>query len=799
MASPRSSVSNLSDPLLSKSKTGVCSLNIEREEKAPFSKGDGIDAASATPLTHISHLNGLRALAFIGVLVFHFRLGWQGGFLGVDVFFVLSGYLMTRSINPQIARGDFSYVSFLRRRFWRLYPALLCTILATLSAAFAFLSPYLVSQIALSAEASTLSWSNVLFMGEDGYFGTSSALKPLLHTWSLSLEWQFYLFWPAFLLALHHSVAYVDAMWPLALLCFLSFTYGITIASTMPQAAFFILPGRAFEFGLGALLLISPPVSSERIGNMMSVSGTVLILVSFIYLDSSYGSPAVIALPVLCGAMLVISTPSEAEANTIYNFAPLEYLGRISYSAYLVHWPVFVFYHNIYEHDVAPWFVEVVVIAVMLAVSAAMYHFVEDEFRRANKRWHKPIGFSLIVLVLAVSWHAQVTNGWEMRAPASARTDKRHIMQDARDIYKPRSKVFWPTGSLSEPDYGIIPSNSGKSVEDGDKFDALIVGDSFAEPLAGVMASLASELNKDYILLSHAACLPAFDETSLNPQIEDYFNPGQNERADLCKKVLRPNMLKLIRTANTEVVVLAGNWVGGHHIWEADSNTVRESSTKTSHSKRSRFENSILKLRNMYKKVVLVGATPCAHFHVRECLAAAGPLSGLKTCPNITRVAAPFMGTESEQKRQKSRVEARNHLKKMMKAPLFTEGLREGWLSYVDPFNTFCKHRKGECVVSIDGVSLYSDTEHLTANATIHMKGAIRQALGRLAKAEHAATIEDQFAENEHAVTIEDQLTETEHPAVTEDEVTEAEYAAILDDLLTETEYPTMIEDQSTS
>lgn len=738
MESPSCSLTNVSQPLLSKSNIDTGSLQFENE-KMPSAVRKPSDVVSVKPLSHISHLNGLRALAFIGVLIFHFRRGCQGGFLGVDVFFVLSGYLMTRSITLQIAHGHFSYVSFLSRRFWRLYPALLCTILATLLASYAFLSPYLVSQIARSAEASAASWSNALFMRDDSYFGTSSALKPLLHTWSLSLEWQFYSFWPILLLLLARSSAYVRPIWPLSLLCIFSFAYGVSIAPEMPQAAFFMLPGRVFEFGFGALLHISPPVTDVRIGNVMSLSGTLMIIVSFTQLNSNHGAPAVIALPALFGAMLVIASPSRADANLVYNSALLDYVGKISYSAYLVHWPAFVFYHNIYEHVPAPWFVEAAVFVAIFIMSAAMFHCVEDEFRKGNKHWHKPIGVSLMLFVVVVSWNAKITDGWEMRLPAISRTGKKtHIMQDARDIYRPHEKIFWPSGSKnfkkSEPDYGMIPSDSGRSIENRDKFDALIVGDSFAGPLAGVFSELARDLKNNYLLLSHAACLPVFDDISLNPNITDYINAGHNERAELCKTTLRPNMLKLIRAANTDVVVLAGNWVGGHHIWEPGFQTTGESSMKSAQSKRSRFEDSISKLRNWNKKVVVIGSTPCAHFHVRECLAAAGPLSGLKHCPTITRIAKPFLGTESEQRRQKRRVEVRDQLNRLIKSsPVLSTGVRDGWVSYVDPFNTYCKHTTGECVLVRDGKSIYSDTEHLTANGTIFMKGAIRSALKAVA------------------------------------------------------------------
>jgi Acyltransferase family len=138
----------------------------------------------------IKHLNGLRALAFLGVLLFHFKAGVPGGFLGVDVFFVLSGYLMTRSIQGQIDRETFGFQAFFVRRFWRLYPALLTLTLTVLGCIYLVFSTDATLAACKSALASVLGISNLVFMLEDDYFGASATEKPLLHTWSLSVEWQ---------------------------------------------------------------------------------------------------------------------------------------------------------------------------------------------------------------------------------------------------------------------------------------------------------------------------------------------------------------------------------------------------------------------------------------------------------------------------------------------------------------------------------------------------------------------------------------------------------------------------------
>lgn len=655
-----------------------------------------------------------------------------------DVFFALSGYLMTRSLAAQVSRGSFSYAQFLTRRFWRLYPALLCTTVGTLAMTYAVLSSELSTQITRSAIASTFAVSNLLFMSEEGYFGTSSALKPLLHTWSLSVEWQFYLVWPIMVAYASRFSTVARPLWPLTLLCVASFAYGVRTAPSMPQAAFFMLPGRAFEFGLGALALTSSPAAvSTRTGNVMSAAGTLLILLSFTCMNSTHGAPALIALPALLGACLVMVSPSHVLANRLYTLPAFDYLGKISYSAYLVHWPVFVFFHNVYEHSPAPWEVEAVVVAAMLVVSALLYHYVEDEFRTGEKRWHKLAGTGLVALVLAISYHSHTTSGWEARAGGRLPGDRSRAfshtvyLQEAKDLYSPSERPI--PGTERSLEYGVVPNATAKSVAAGDTFDGIVVGDSFAAPFAGAFDEIAKRRGEAFVISSHYSCAPFFDAVSMDESVKDYANPSTNPRGKLCKQVIRKDVLGLIKAVDAKIVVLTGNWLATSQMWKAGYESINTNPRRKMSLKPSQLEQTVAKLHSLGRKVLVIGVVPGAHYNVRACMTATGPLAYTKKCPERSRFREPFQGTDYLRRQMQNRVKLRTTFNVLMRtSDLLRQGLSGKWLAYVDPYETMCDDARGDCIVARNGQPFYSDEYHLTANGTTLLTDAVAAAINSL-------------------------------------------------------------------
>jgi peptidoglycan/LPS O-acetylase OafA/YrhL len=471
-------------------------------------------AAGAAPFPPIAagkastlqHLNGLRALAFLGVLLFHFRLGCSGGFLGVDVFFVLSGFLMTRSLQSQIERESFTFRSFFIRRLWRLYPALLATIITVLVLTYLIFSLGHTEAVARSALASAGGVSNVLFMLQDDYFGSSAAYKPLLHTWSLSVEWQFYAVWPLLLIGcatFRSSAGDTTALRAmLAVLSSASLGYACLVPNG--QYAFFSLPSRIFEFCCGAVLASSPPgapgapgalAASPFLSNAVGAVGTAIICASFSVVTSS--QPGLVSLLPVLGSMMVIATPSDAIANQLFTLPPVEYIGRVSYSAYLVHWPLYVFYTTLFGDGTHPLEDKLVLLSATGALSILLYHAVEDKFRFAKERWQSTVGCSMLAACVAISASALLTGGWRWRAidaGGSARSAEFYQQQYMRLVaLTPADQRVGATNNLvpKERDVQLSPVT------------AFVIGDSHAEHLLGALDPISRETNMTFFMRTH--------------------------------------------------------------------------------------------------------------------------------------------------------------------------------------------------------------------------------------------------------------------------------------------------------
>lgn len=292
-------------------------------------------------------IDGLRALAVLPVLLFHADLGFSGGFVGVDVFFVISGFLITGLILQDLERGQFHLLYFWERRVRRILPALATVVLSTLVAGWFLLLPQDFKQLGRSATAQALLLSNVYFWRDSGYFAQAAELKPLLHTWSLAVEEQFYLCFPFLLIALKR-LSHKSLVRTLVLLLLASL--GLSICgsySRFASATFYLLPARAWELLLGSLLatlpfrVACPPWLKEA----LSWSGLLAILCAVFCYDSKTPFPGYAALLPCVGTALVIwsNTSRLTSAGRLLATRPFVFVGLISYSLYLWHWPVLVF------------------------------------------------------------------------------------------------------------------------------------------------------------------------------------------------------------------------------------------------------------------------------------------------------------------------------------------------------------------------------------------------------------------------------------------------------------------------
>lgn len=421
-------------------------------------------------------INGLRAWAVLAVILYHFDIaGFSGGFVGVDVFFVISGFLMAGIVVNGAARiapgwrpqGRF-LLEFYLARGRRIIPALAVVCIAVLAWGWFNLSPHDFLQQAKHVARAILFRSNLGFAQEDGYFDAASHEKLLLHTWSLGVEWQFYLLFPLVVLGfwrLRPGVKWLAAL--LALLAIASFLYGLRETLASPADAFFLLPSRAWELLAGALAYFAGNAFARNawIARGLELAGFMLIAGSIHLVDAHMPWPGSLALVPVAGAVMVLLAARQRSLLTAPR--PLQWIGSTSYSLYLWHWPIVAALHN---YDLAGTPIAVAAgMVITFACGWLSYRFVELP-TRTGLRDLRPRGelVALALVVLAIFLPGQAVRqlrGVPARFGAEARA-----MFDERSNTNPRIMECQANDERPVPEctYG------------GPKLGAIVIGDSHA-------------------------------------------------------------------------------------------------------------------------------------------------------------------------------------------------------------------------------------------------------------------------------------------------------------------------------
>lgn len=466
-------------------------------------------------------INGLRAYAVIAVLLYHFdTAGMGGGYAGVDVFFVISGFLMTAIILPKVEAGRFALSSFYLARLRRIFPALAVLCTAGLLFGWFWLAPYLYESLGKSAGASLLFISNFVFNRAGGYFAAPAHDNWLLHTWSLSVEWQFYLLYPLFLLVLAKLSSGSHRFMRAALLAALlaSFAYGVYLTASKPTSGFFMLPSRAWELLAGSLVFLHASGSlSDKKSRIMETGGLVLVFLSFLAYDSSTPWPGYFAaLPVL-GTSLVLAAARQNSWWTSNQIA--QSLGRWSYSIYLWHWPLVVGLGYFGARNELTWLLAAM--AASLVLGALSYHMVEQP----SARWMRTLDSSK-------SW--QVTGaGFALAFGFAAVAYFDHGV--ARTLRLPQ-EVLTITQVKQDPDR-LTRCNTEQSrclIGEG-KVLAIVWGDSHAIAAVNGVVEAAHRAGGSVLFFGQQACPVIFGARSSNPKSPDFclvFNDMVFKRLD---------------------------------------------------------------------------------------------------------------------------------------------------------------------------------------------------------------------------------------------------------------------------
>lgn len=412
-------------------------------------------------------IEGLRGVAVLAVVLFH--AGYKffaGGFVGVDVFFVISGFLITGLIRREVQSKRFSFREFYIRRTQRLFPAAFVMIAVSFVVAACLYSPQDLRRMGGESVYATVALSNVFYWLQSGYFDTDSIRKPLLHTWSLGVEEQFYLVWPALLvLAMRMRAATVTMV--IALVAAASLIACVRMMKHDPTAAFFLTPFRMFEFAIGGILTSLRPLPAAA-GKAAFAVGFAVVMCSVLAYSEATPFPGLYALPPAIGTALMIAGGEQGGLARLLTNPLMRWIGRISYSLYLAHWPVAVFATYTAPPEMAA-LLKPAILAGSFVVALPLFYLIEQRFRSVAPRTATDrIGFMLACALAAVTFlpiaaSAWASNGWAWRLAKELRTVSAVPKEDHERYLFSRNAAFATTKFTAEGTNILIVGDSQAS------------------------------------------------------------------------------------------------------------------------------------------------------------------------------------------------------------------------------------------------------------------------------------------------------------------------------------------------
>jgi peptidoglycan/LPS O-acetylase OafA/YrhL len=495
---------------------------------------------------HRADIDGLRALSVLSVILFHLDIAaFSGGFVGVDVFFVISGYVIAKSLEDDLANGRFSILHFYNKRIRRIFPALFAVFLVTWAIAYILLLPKFFLGFTESLAAASAFVSNFLFWRQWGYFAPDKLVRPLLHTWSLAVEEQYYIFAPMMTWAVWR---FFGRRWLIVLapLAAISLILSILGASLAPTADFFLLPGRAWELLLGALLAHRPPpaLRSRILRESAGVAGLALIAYPVFHFSQATAFPGVNALYPCLGALLLIYLGQSAPASAVNNLLSRRFpvwCGKISYSLYLVHWPAIVFFYILTMGPPKP-VDSILILFVTFLLAWLSWRFVEQPFRNPEaKDWpdRRVVigGMSVAAAFCLIGAVGISARGFPARFPdfvPQAIADAAHVHWNAGACFR-----------VDDLDYSRWNPQTCTITKGGPE-RALLWGDSHAAHYVTGIRANADKIPFTIIQYNGGACPPILNFTGFQEKDCRRFNG---------------NALKIIRDNDIKTVILSARWV----------------------------------------------------------------------------------------------------------------------------------------------------------------------------------------------------------------------------------------------
>ncbi|MCH7822367.1 MAG: acyltransferase [Proteobacteria bacterium] len=640
-------------------------------------------------------IDGLRAIAVLCVIFYHSGIGlFSGGYVGVDVFFVISGFLITTIIVREIGEQRFSLANFYQRRMRRILPAIITVVVFCLVVGIVLFETSDYEDLARSSIANNLFLSNVYFNWQAGYFDAAAELKPLLHTWSLSVEEQYYLLFPLLLLLIARfgGKRYLGVLIPILLLSFAACVVGMDVDRT---AVFYLLPTRAWELLIGSFLAIAVirPLQNTVMRNVVAGLGLFLVMYSNIAFDDQTSFPGASAAVPTIGAALIIYTGGSGATvvSRLLSIRPIVFVGLISYSLYLWHWPLLVFAKYYKAVDLTQQ-EKLFLFAVIFLVSVLSWRFVETPFREkrllATRRSIFLASFAVTAVLIAVGLSVLVTGG----------NPGRHKLEQFANVVGGDTEwERWKACKeiMEEPDIDKSLCIIGKS---GGEPSFILWGDSHAQSLASAVNLSAARNGVTGVIATRNRC----------PPLQEIVRPGRLDCHEFNSTILD----YISQHGEIDTVILAARWtlsVKGTRYKNEDGSLVELLDIRDSLSTRSSgrelldagLRRTIRSLKDLGQRVVVVGPIPEIGYRVPSANHIA-----LITGRDVNAMIAPRLDEYLDRNEEVLEI--------------ITQIQKDAAIEVVRPASILCN--ESFCRVALEnGVALYRDDHHLSTFGSKHV------------------------------------------------------------------------------
>lgn len=615
-------------------------------------------------------VDGLRAVAILAVLFFHAGIGMPGGYVGVDIFFVISGYLITRLIFKDLDRDRFSIVEFWERRVRRILPPLAVVILATAVGGWFLLTPFDYKDLAETILAQALLVSNIYFWKQSGYFARDAEQMPLLHTWSLAVEEQFYLFFPFLLLAVSRFCR--RRLVPVIVgIGGFSFLLSVYCSYRHQQVNFYLLPTRAWELLIGALLAAIPALGGRRwVGEVVSAVGLVAMLVAIFFYGDNPRFPGLAAVLPCGGAALIIWANGQrlTWVGKLLALRPVVFIGLISYSLYLWHWPMLVL-HRHWAFDAPSRRHRLLVILLSVLATIISWRFVERPVRERIIFKTRPRVFAFAGVTAAVFLATGIGIYMSDGVPQRLSVEAQRYAAAVKD-----------RGFENEID--LEEAQRGELVElgNGDKsrpVNLVVWGDSHAMAAMPVFDQLCKDYSIRGVAVTHSSQAPlvgyeSITRYSLGKESIPYGN----------------TVVEFIRKNHVRDLVLVASWNG---YINHDRNTARL---------REGLLATIAAMSECGTRLWIMRPVPVHEWIV----------------PNML-VSAVLRGRDPDS----LGLPLSEHIQMSQRLDPLFEGVTAPGLTVIDPLKIFLDKNE-VCRVSRDGIALYWDSHHLTIHGSMLLR-----------------------------------------------------------------------------